>query len=85
MRKPLRLQGPALVATGPATVYTVPALTKTILRHIHIQNPSAAIVTLSLSIGADAAATRIIDALPIPALAPGSFDNMVDSIIRFII
>ncbi len=77
-RIPKRLVGPALVATGPTTVYTVPALTKTIIRHIHVQNPSAAAVTLTLSIGASAAGTRLIETFSIPALAAGVFNNMLD-------
>jgi hypothetical protein len=60
-----RLAGPAQVATGPATIYTVPSVTKTIIRHIHVQNPSAAAVTITLSIGADAAGTRLFDAYSI--------------------
>jgi hypothetical protein len=77
-RTPKRLVGPALVATGPATVYTVPAATKTLLRHMHIQNPSGAAVTFSLSIGADAAGTRLWDAYSIPAAAAGVSDNVRD-------
>lgn len=62
-----RLSGPALVSNAAATKYTVPALTKTIIRHIHISNPSAAAVTFTLSIGADATAVRLFDAYSIPA------------------
>lgn len=65
-RIPKRLHGPALVTNAAATKYTTPALTKTIIRHIHVSNPGAA-VTLTLSVGADAAATRHFDAKPIPA------------------
>ena len=68
-----RLHGPAQVSNAAATKYTVPALTKTVIRHIHVQNPSAAAVTFTLSIGADAAATRIFDAFSIPAATP--FDH----------
>jgi len=77
-RTPKRLYGPALVATGPATVYTVPALTKTILRQIHVSNPSGAPVTLTASIGADAAATRLLGAYSIPAAAAGVTDSVRD-------
>lgn len=77
-RTPKRLVGPAAVATGPTTVYTVPALTKTILRHIHVQNPSASAVTLTLSIGADAAGTRLIAAYSIPAAGAGIVNSMQD-------
>jgi hypothetical protein len=62
-----RLYGPALIATGPTTIYTVPALTKTKIRQIHIQNPSASPVTYTISIGADAAGTRIYSSYSIPA------------------
>lgn len=62
-----RLAGPALVSNAAANKYTVPAVTKTIVRHIHVQNPSGAAVTFTLSIGADAAATRLFDAYSIAA------------------
>jgi hypothetical protein len=77
-RTPKRLVGPALIATGPTTVYTVPASTKTILRHLHIQNPSASAVTYTLSIGADAAGTRLFSAFSIPAAAVGVTDSVRD-------
>jgi len=64
---PLRLHGPAQVATGPATKYTVPAATKTVVRHVHIQNPSGSPVTFTMSVGADAVGTRVFDAFSIPA------------------
>lgn len=62
-----RLAGPAQVSNAAATKYTVPALTKTIIRHIHVQNPSGAVVTFTMSLGADAAGTRIFDAYSIAA------------------
>lgn len=62
-----RLAGPAQVSNAAATKYTVPALTKTIVRHVHVQNPSASAVTFTMSIGADAAATRLFDAYSIAA------------------
>lgn len=66
-RIPTRMAGPAQVSNAAATKYTVPALTKSIMRHIHVQNPSGAAVTFTMSIGADAAATRIFDAYSIAA------------------
>lgn len=66
-----RLYGPALVATGPTTIYTVPASTRTDIRYIHVQNPSGSPVTLTMSIGADAAATRFLSSFSIPAAAAG--------------
>lgn len=77
-RIPKRLYGPATIATGPTTVYTVPALTKTIIRHIRINNPSASPVTVTISVGADAAGTRILDAYSIPAKAAGVTDSVRD-------
>lgn len=77
-RIPKRLYGPAQVATGPTTVYTVPALTKTIIRQIHVSNPSASPVTLTLSVGADAAATRLLSTYSIPAAAAGVTDSVRD-------
>lgn len=77
-RTPKRLAGPAQVATGPTTIYTVPASTKTILRHIRVQNPSGSPVTFTLSIGASAAATRLFDAFSVPAAAAGVSNNMFD-------
>lgn len=62
-----RLAGPALITNAAANKYTVPAVTKTIVRHIHVQNPTGAAVTFTLSIGADAAATRLFDAYSIAA------------------
>lgn len=62
-----RLAGPAQVSNAAATKYTVPSVTKTIVRHIHIQNPSSSTVTFTLSIGTDAAGTRIFDAFSIGA------------------
>lgn len=73
-----RLYGPALIATGPTTVYTVPAVTKTIIRQLHISNPSASPVTLTLSIGADAAGTRLYSAFSIPAAAAGVTNSVQD-------
>lgn len=70
-RTPKRLHGPALVTNVAATKYTVPASTKTIIRHIHVNNPGASI-TLTMSIGADAAAVRIFDGLTIPT---GPYDH----------
>ena len=69
-RTPKRLFGPAQLTNAAATKYTVPAGTKTRITHIHVENPGAA-VTLTMSIGADAAATRIYDALAIPANSQG--------------
>jgi hypothetical protein len=64
-RIPLRLAGPVTSITTSTTLYTVPSVTKTIVRHIHVSNPTSAAVTFTLSIGADAAGTRLFDAYSI--------------------
>lgn len=66
-RTPKRLSGPALITNSAVTKYTVPAATKTIIRHIHVQNPSGSVVTFTLSIGSDAAAVRLFDAYSLAA------------------
>jgi len=73
-----RLHGPAQVSNAAATKYTVPANTRTILRQIHVQNPSGSAVTFTLSIGADAAAVRLYDAFSIPAAAAGERESVKD-------
>ena len=73
-----RLYGPLVVSNAAATKYTVPALTKTIIRQFHVQNPSASPVTLTISIGADAAGTRLYDAYSIPAAAAGVTASVLD-------
>lgn len=81
-RLPKRLVGPALVATGPTTVYTAPTYVPTglvtVIRQIHVSNPSASPVTLTLSIGADAAGTRLWSGYSIPAAAAGVTDSVRD-------
>lgn len=62
-----RFHGPAQVSNAAATKYTVPAANLAIIRHIHIQNPSGSAVTFTMSIGVDAAGTRIFDSFSIGA------------------
>lgn len=66
-RIPVRMAGPALVSNAAATKYTVPANRKGIVRHVHVSNPTGGAVTFTMSIGADAAATRLFDAYSIAA------------------
>ncbi len=75
-RTPTRIYGPALIATGPTTVYTGPLLTKVLIKWIHLSNPSASAVTVTLSIGADATGTRLWSAYSIPAAAAGVSDSV---------
>lgn len=62
-----RLYGPAALTVSAATKYTVPALTKTLIRHVHVSNTSAAALTFTMSIGTDAAGTRVFDGYSIAA------------------
>ena len=62
-----RLAGPAQVSNAAATKYTAPAATTAKIQNIHVYNPSGSIVAFTMSIGADAAGTRIFDAISIPA------------------
>lgn len=68
-----RLAGPALVTNAAADKYTTPAATRTVVRHIHVQNPSGSAVDFTISIGADAAGTRLLDGFPIAADSERSF------------
>jgi hypothetical protein len=62
-----RLNGPAQLTNAAVTRYTGPANRRGIIRHIHVSNPSGLAVLFTMSIGADAAATRIFDAFSIAA------------------
>jgi hypothetical protein len=68
-----RLAGPAQVSNSAATKYTVGAGLKAVVRHIHVFNASGSAATFTLSIGTDAAATRLFDGLSIPANQPFDF------------
>jgi hypothetical protein len=60
-----RFYGPALLGTGAADLYTVPAGTRTVIQHIHAFNAAGSPVNFTLSIGTDAASTRLWDAYPV--------------------
>lgn len=62
-----RMSGPAALTGAAATKYTCPANRTARIRHIHVSNPSAAAADITISIGADAAGTRIFDGFPIAA------------------
>lgn len=55
------------LAVTAGTFYTVPSVTVTILRNIHVANTNAAAVNVRVSIGADAAGTRLFSDTPVPA------------------
>ena len=62
-----RLAGPVLLTGSEATLYTVPASTTAILRGLRVVNNDTATVNLTLSIGADAAGTRLYSAFGLTA------------------
>lgn len=58
-KTPVRAYGPAQLPSSSATRYTVPADRIAVLRHIHVINPTAGAITITVSIGTDAAGTRL--------------------------
>lgn len=62
-----RMYGPAQLPNTTGTRYTVPASTRTIIRHIHLSNPTGGAVTVTASIGADGAGTRFLDGYSVAA------------------
>lgn len=62
-----RLSGPSVLGTSAVTIYTSAASTTTIVRHIIAVNTSTVGAQFTMSIGADAAGTRIV---PTITLAP---------------
>jgi hypothetical protein len=65
--KNLRMSGPALLTNAAATKYTAPAGTVAIIQHIHVENPTGTAATFTMSIGTDAAGTRVYDVFSIGA------------------
>lgn len=72
-----RLAGPLALTATSATIYTVPASTTTSLRNIHVVNTTAGSLNFTMSIGVDAAGTRIYDALVIPAKSALAWDGLM--------
>lgn len=74
-RIPKRLAGPIQLASAAATIYTAPnptslptgMIAKAYVRHIHLSNPDTVSHTVTLSITADAASKRILDAYTLAA------------------
>ncbi len=65
---PVRLAGPTALANAAATLYTVGAGKSALVRHIHFSNPTGSTATVfTISIGADAAGTRVFDVFPLAA------------------
>jgi len=62
-----RLAGPSSLTNSASTVYTVPAATTTVVRDITVANVTGSAATFTMSIGSDAAGTRLFSAVSIPA------------------
>lgn len=62
-----RLAGPVQVAGAATTILSIPDGIAAVVRFMHVQNPSGATVYLTMSVGADAAGSRFLDAYGIPA------------------
>jgi len=61
-----RLFGPAALTTSAATKYTAPGSTATVVKHIHVSNPVGnGAQSFTLSIGNDAAGTRVFSTYPL--------------------
>lgn len=69
---PKRLAGPALLSNAAATKYTCPAATIARILRGRVSNTSGVAATFTISMGADAAGTRLYDAVSVPA--NGSYD-----------
>lgn len=68
MRIPVRV-GPNPVDSTAETVYTCPAGKRAILRFVIVNNPGTA-TTFTLSVGVDAAGTRLLEAVSIAQNVP---------------
>lgn len=64
---PKRVAGPAVGTAAEATIYTVPAVTTTIISSVRVVNTTTTSQTFKMSIGADAAGTRVYDDISVPA------------------
>lgn len=62
-----RVYGPTQLPTAATTLYTVPTSTVTVLRYVRFVNTTGTDRTVTMSIGADAAGTRLFSALTVPA------------------
>jgi hypothetical protein len=62
-----RFTGPAQLTASPVTLYTCPTSRVARTLHIHASNPSSSAVDVTISVGADAAGTRIYGGFSVPA------------------
>lgn len=71
MATPKRFSGPQFLTNAPVTQYTCPESTIAVIKRMRVSNPSGGAINFKLSLGADAANTRLYD-VDIPA--NGSLD-----------
>lgn len=64
-RIPTRFHGPAQLSNAATTKHTAAASEISIVRHVHVYNPGSGTVNFTMSIGTDAAGTRVFDAYPV--------------------
>lgn len=62
-----RVYGPAQLGTSAATLYTVPGSTTFVLRYMLFNNSTSTDRSITVSIGANAAATQILSVRTVPA------------------
>lgn len=62
-----RVYGPAQPGTSAATIYTAGGRSKTHIVCIHICNTTSAEASITMSIGTDAANTRLLSGTKVPA------------------
>lgn len=75
-----RLFGPVVGTGSEATLYTVPALTTATVQSIRVVNTTGGALTFKMSIGADAAGTRLFSDYSVPAngvLKDAGFDAVM--------
>lgn len=69
-----KIIGPTLLTAAAATMYTTPGATQFVWKFLRIANTSGTAATVTVSIGADAAATRIFGGETVPANGSITFD-----------
>ena len=69
--------GPTVGAAGAATLYTVPASHRSVLTHLHVCNTTTTAITFKMSIGADAAGTRLFSDTSVPANGALSWEGEI--------
>lgn len=62
-----RLVGPTAMATSTTLLYTCPVATVTEVRELRVVNTTGGAITFKLSVGADAAGTRLVGDYSVPA------------------